>query len=1370
MEFDTKFLFNNFNSINTLEIPNSNTELISNNINLYSPSIIINCPITIKSFKTAYIDTNAFDNVFQEYFINRLNNSELFIDKILYFKYDNNIQSFENFILNLYHHYDIRLFLSSANSNDCLSLFNFLNNHNDVIFVSSTSTVQFDNKPRNLLRLSLQDNLLLDSLFSRIISNFYNLEKIIDNDNNQFSINTIYFIYTNDTYSNHFKLLLENIQSSYNNYNFIYLLFNNNTKNQIKNTIINSNSITDLFIIATLNPQSILDFFDIENMYNKFIFFTDPFNNTNLITKFNFSKAFIIIASDDDNGEVISSCILDIQILQKFNTNKQLNTLISFLSMSFPIIYKNLGNNLDNIITLLENNGIFTNGNWFSEYIGIFKLEQIFYEDNENNNNSFYNFMFNYYLYYHRYNPIIQGTILDNINKPTSYFRIDIQGLYIDDFYMQDNNNRLFKFGLHIREITNSFYRIDLFDNDNYIRKSFYFYLYKFFTNKSLGGPIPFLSSPNEIHNSVTVYSIDPSKISLFTQPERMTSEIVGINVNEFNNQNDLEINLTDPSNQDPINDYFKSSHINIAWIPNPDAPGFYMLSCIGGQFNFGDNNISKSSSLVFNFGNYNNFTNMIIPQEQRTFDLKVIGMALFSFFTDVLSLVPFVINPASGTALRFAIDKAKSFVIAAAATEILQDITNFVPKPSIPFFTPIKNLVNEFNRVLQGPPWAPNIFEINLPNNGIIKNYIIILDPDIEINTVTININSNTPNSTIFIEYLFIQGSKGNQNSNRANITFNSLNGTILIIKNLISNANNIGLNFLNGNINIGCTKGSSFNYIANNVVLNYLREVSNKYSIFIFENVQFNTFNNWVNNQIANWTLNYLRINNPNYAQYGDNRSLDIPLPSSSNIYYFGNITSEYIHIIRTSLSAKNLSDRINLEFNCNYIFTNSIILIGAFLKSNYNINIGNLNNNNLGYEPIINQFNTPFINSNVPINSFYGIYKKLILFGYYSTPSSYNSFNSCKYPSDLNCNDLIVDYILCINSSLNCFTIKTFKCFLYTEFKNRYKCLSRIQNGIYYYNFVSDIQIWENSDSIINCVDFNLLPSIDSTINIYRSPILGQNNPSFIFSYIYNITTNINIFGILRILSQLIGINQSKINLQNNNYSPNDNNYPTLNVDRFQNLNNNNISRFNNQFGNNHLIQMFNDQPIFNGAISANSINHFNLGFIIFNIEMNNSIILSKRIDIISNINITSDTKDCFVETDSIQFIGNARILKNSQFNNPKCEFLIKNSSVDQINSLTLLNAGFYVPNGIISKITNNFRFFSNDNSRLFTANGIPDISLILIATNEPGFSGNNRGWIQIWRGSLGNQNKAFATNQNTLNFIDLKEGSQAWYYFI
>jgi len=172
MEFDTKFLFNNFNSINTLEIPNSNTELISNNINLYSPSIIINCPITIKSFKTAYIDTNAFDNVFQEYFINRLNNSELFIDKILYFKYDNNIQSFENFILNLYHHYDIRLFLSSANSNDCLSLFNFLNNHNDVIFVSSTSTVQFDNKPRNLLRLSLQDNLLLDSLFSRIISNF----------------------------------------------------------------------------------------------------------------------------------------------------------------------------------------------------------------------------------------------------------------------------------------------------------------------------------------------------------------------------------------------------------------------------------------------------------------------------------------------------------------------------------------------------------------------------------------------------------------------------------------------------------------------------------------------------------------------------------------------------------------------------------------------------------------------------------------------------------------------------------------------------------------------------------------------------------------------------------------------------------------------------------------------------------------------------------------------------------------------------------------------------------------------------------------------------------------------------------------------
>ena len=72
----------------------------------------------------------------------------------------------------------------------------------------------------------------------------------------------------------------------FNHKNFNFLEFNNSTKDLIKNTIINSNSISDLFFIATLDPQFILDFFDEEDMYNKLIFFTDPFYNCNIFTKY----------------------------------------------------------------------------------------------------------------------------------------------------------------------------------------------------------------------------------------------------------------------------------------------------------------------------------------------------------------------------------------------------------------------------------------------------------------------------------------------------------------------------------------------------------------------------------------------------------------------------------------------------------------------------------------------------------------------------------------------------------------------------------------------------------------------------------------------------------------------------------------------------------------------------------------------------------------------------------------------------------------------------------------------------------------------------------------------------------------------------
>jgi len=284
MQFNThKFILPN-NLVSNVNVSINDSIQMARYNNILRSGITIETPVIINNnyYTTAYVDTNAF-NSFEENLFNLLNSSSLLTDKILYFRYEPNNGSFVNYINNLYNNYNVRLFLSSANSSDCNSIFSFLNNHNDVIFISCTSTANLPNKPSNLLRLSLEDESTINNVILNIFPNFYKLKNLNNNtSNNNSVINKIYVIYTNDTYGNSSKNIIFNLSSTISNLIFEYYEFNKdtNTNTIIYNLLNSNNNDNEVFFIYTLQPQIFLNFLNTQLMHNKFYLFGDTFNSS----------------------------------------------------------------------------------------------------------------------------------------------------------------------------------------------------------------------------------------------------------------------------------------------------------------------------------------------------------------------------------------------------------------------------------------------------------------------------------------------------------------------------------------------------------------------------------------------------------------------------------------------------------------------------------------------------------------------------------------------------------------------------------------------------------------------------------------------------------------------------------------------------------------------------------------------------------------------------------------------------------------------------------------------------------------------------------------------------------------------------------
>jgi predicted phosphatase len=403
MQFNnSKIIFpNNF----LINVPLNNTIELSQYNNIIKNGITIDSAVTINNnyYTIAYVDTNAF-NSYEEPLFTNLNNSSLFIDKIKYFKYNiTNHGSFENFINNLYLNHNVRLFLSSANSSDCINIFNFLNNHTDVIFISCTSTANLPNKPFNLLRLSLNDENIISNIIENIFPIFYMLRNIIDNNNinNNTTINKIYIIYTNDTYGISSKNIINNISSNISNITYEYYELNKdtNTNTIIYNLLNTNNNNNEVFFVYTLQPQIFLNFLDTQLMHNKFYLLGDTFIDKNLNSNLKLNNSYIIIGASDSYGHTISSTLLN-SGSGASASNQQIDILIKFIFNCLPIIYNNLGNNLNNVINKLNELGIFNSGQWFEKNCGIYIIKQI----NPNNNNK-YNLIYDYFININKFNP-----------------------------------------------------------------------------------------------------------------------------------------------------------------------------------------------------------------------------------------------------------------------------------------------------------------------------------------------------------------------------------------------------------------------------------------------------------------------------------------------------------------------------------------------------------------------------------------------------------------------------------------------------------------------------------------------------------------------------------------------------------------------------------------------------------------------------------------------------------------------------------------------------------------------------------------------------------------------------------------------------
>ena len=320
-------------------------------------------PIVLKQNQRMLIllttDANNLSEQFCKFIINNgFVNSNIDVYKTNKLQEENLINIMQNFYNDGY-----RLFITYHNSSQFQSLFDWLNNNKDVVYINTASTVASDifisSIPSNSFRASMNDLNALKVLLYEILPNLKaalvpngNKELYIslpDASGNTPTFKNIIYIYDPSLYTTSYK---ETIQFLIDNYeykdllNFVpieldptssllpdnakyYLTFNNVNQSGYYNS-----TEKPLIIINTMDPQSLLNRFTEEEYYDNYFITGDIFTTGVYTSKYEFKYAFALVSAFSSGGYKLSYYVdktqsISPQILVMYNLCSELGTIFN---------------------------------------------------------------------------------------------------------------------------------------------------------------------------------------------------------------------------------------------------------------------------------------------------------------------------------------------------------------------------------------------------------------------------------------------------------------------------------------------------------------------------------------------------------------------------------------------------------------------------------------------------------------------------------------------------------------------------------------------------------------------------------------------------------------------------------------------------------------------------------------------------------------------------------------------------------------------------------------------------------------------------------------------------------------------------------
>ena len=331
--------------------------------------------------KVLVVSNYALDNTTDLYrLLNKMKNDfktlPSYIDYVTYKGTD-----FLNFITTKYSQ-GYRIIIGNFYSSQCLTVFDFLNNHDDLLLISSASTAMFPSQiPSNLIRLQSNDekgfslfkNNVLDSMNKVLLSvdstltTFPRQKKLI-NLNEKTFVKTVNVLYTDeDIYNLSYVRMIKRSITGNEPYKFKFFKIDSDTIVQNKltneaNAILKTTDASNVFMILTISyAQQFLNILSANNNYGiQMIFLCDSFTSYNFTVYTQLPYGYTLI------NEIVPTTIDYYQRLL-FNNAGYINyytiSILQFLKTHSELINNNILNDLStkNMINILVKCNEFVN-------------------------------------------------------------------------------------------------------------------------------------------------------------------------------------------------------------------------------------------------------------------------------------------------------------------------------------------------------------------------------------------------------------------------------------------------------------------------------------------------------------------------------------------------------------------------------------------------------------------------------------------------------------------------------------------------------------------------------------------------------------------------------------------------------------------------------------------------------------------------------------------------------------------------------------------------------------------------------------------------------------------------------------------------